>query len=145
MDEKDSKPIEAKVVLRRLTLEDFDALVAMQEESFPGMRPWLREQIASQLEIFPEGQFAIDVGAVGDRDSRAVPAHQLEVALDVHRLPRDAAVLQHALGQFAQVAIRTGVERHFPGAAHRESPLLRCSCGLYRRTSPGTAGRVKTG
>ena len=47
--------------MRQLTLDDFDALVAMQLRSFPGMKPWARDQIASQLAIFPEGQFAIDI------------------------------------------------------------------------------------
>lgn len=55
------KPFDSRLRLRQLTIDDFDALVAMQLRSFPGMRPWARDQIASQLSIFPEGQFAIDV------------------------------------------------------------------------------------
>jgi predicted amidohydrolase/ribosomal protein S18 acetylase RimI-like enzyme len=61
MDESGTRPFESRLRLRPLTIEDFDALVAMQVRSFPGMKPWAREQIASQLAIFPEGQFAIDV------------------------------------------------------------------------------------
>ena len=33
----------------------------MQLRSFPGMKPWGREQIESQLEIFPEGQLCIEL------------------------------------------------------------------------------------
>ena len=47
--------------LRPMRIEDFDAVVALQLGSFPGMKPWRREQIASQLAIFPEGQFVIEL------------------------------------------------------------------------------------
>ena len=47
--------------LRNLTMGDFDALVALQLKCFPGMKPWRREQIASQLAIFPEGQTVIEL------------------------------------------------------------------------------------
>lgn len=57
----DLKDFEWKIRVRPLTLDDFDALVAMQQRCFPGMRPWQREQIASQLQIFPEGQLCIEV------------------------------------------------------------------------------------
>jgi predicted amidohydrolase/GNAT superfamily N-acetyltransferase len=50
---------EWQVELRQLTLDDFDELVAMQKRCFPGMDGWTRAQIASQLEIFPEGQICI--------------------------------------------------------------------------------------
>ncbi len=50
---------EWQVELRPLTLDDFDELVAMQHRCFPGMDGWSRAQIASQLEIFPEGQLCI--------------------------------------------------------------------------------------
>jgi predicted amidohydrolase/GNAT superfamily N-acetyltransferase len=54
------KDFQTKIRLRNLKMEDFDALVAMQEQCFPGMKPWRREQIESQLKIFPEGQFVIE-------------------------------------------------------------------------------------
>ncbi len=55
------RPFDSRLRQRPLTLDDFDALVAMQIRSFPGMKPWGRDQIASQLAIFPEGQFVIDI------------------------------------------------------------------------------------
>lgn len=61
MADAPQRPFDSRLRLRPLTLEDFDALVAMQVRSFPGMNPWTRQQIASQIAIFPEGQFVIDI------------------------------------------------------------------------------------
>jgi len=61
MSDSEKKGLESRVRLRPLTMDDFDALVALQLKCFPGMRPWLREQIASQIAIFPEGQIVIEV------------------------------------------------------------------------------------
>jgi predicted amidohydrolase/GNAT superfamily N-acetyltransferase len=46
--------------VRPLTMADFGDLVAMQERCFPGMKPWTREQIESQLAIFPKGQLVVE-------------------------------------------------------------------------------------
>ncbi|MBK7642155.1 MAG: GNAT family N-acetyltransferase [Planctomycetes bacterium] len=46
--------------LRPMSIEDFEALIEMQALCFPGMLTWQREQIESQLSIFPEGQFVIE-------------------------------------------------------------------------------------
>ena len=47
--------------LRQMQLDDFDAVVALQLRCFPGMGPWQRSQIESQLRIFPEGQIVLDL------------------------------------------------------------------------------------
>lgn len=60
MDDADLKKFE-KLQLRPLAIEDFNALVALQLKCFPGMKPWRREQIESQLAIFPEGQMVIEL------------------------------------------------------------------------------------
>jgi predicted amidohydrolase/GNAT superfamily N-acetyltransferase len=60
VNETDLKKFET-LRLRNLTIDDFDALVALQLRCFPGMKPWKREQIASQLAIFPEGQHVIEI------------------------------------------------------------------------------------
>ncbi len=44
-----------------LAIDDFDALVEMQELSFPGMKTWGRDQIESQLRTFPEGQLCVEI------------------------------------------------------------------------------------
>jgi len=51
---------ERRTLLRPLRIEDFDALIEMQSLCFPGMTTWKREQIESQLAVFPEGQFVIE-------------------------------------------------------------------------------------
>lgn len=61
-----SKPIDLKqfewdIKVRGLTIDDFDELVAMQAKCFPGMALWKREQIESQLAIFPEGQLCVEI------------------------------------------------------------------------------------
>lgn len=61
MDTIDLKDHEWKTVVRRLTIDDFDALVEMQLKCFPGMHPWERDQIESQIKTFPEGQLAVEI------------------------------------------------------------------------------------
>jgi len=57
----DLKDYEWKTVVRRLTIDDFDDLVAMQRRCFPDMQPWGRDQIESQLERFPAGQIGVEI------------------------------------------------------------------------------------
>ncbi|MGB4741336.1 MAG: bifunctional GNAT family N-acetyltransferase/carbon-nitrogen hydrolase family protein [Fuerstiella sp.] len=57
----DLKEFEWKTTLRRLTVEDYDELIAMQKLCFPGMQPWGRDQIESQIQHFPAGQLAIEI------------------------------------------------------------------------------------
>ena len=59
MNAVDEEEIERRIVVRQLRLEDYQALVAMQQLCFPGMEAWRREQIESQLRHFPEGQIVI--------------------------------------------------------------------------------------
>ncbi len=60
MTKPDIKAFEKKIKVRPLTIDDFDRLVELQLNCFPGMVPWKREQVASQLEIFPEGQICVE-------------------------------------------------------------------------------------
>ena len=57
----DLSDFEQAIVLRQLTLDDFDDLLAMQAICFPGIVPWTREQFESQLRLFPEGQLCIEI------------------------------------------------------------------------------------
>ena len=54
------KTFEKKIKIRQITVEDFDDVVAMQARCFPGMVTWKRDQIESQVRLFPEGQFCIE-------------------------------------------------------------------------------------
>jgi predicted amidohydrolase/ribosomal protein S18 acetylase RimI-like enzyme len=56
----DLAEFETKLVVRPLTIEDFDRLIELQKRCFPGMGTWQREQIESQLSQFPEGQVCIE-------------------------------------------------------------------------------------
>lgn len=60
MEELDLKEFEEKLHLRQIRTEDYDRIVALQGECFPGMQTWNRKQIESQLAIFPEGQLCIE-------------------------------------------------------------------------------------
>jgi predicted amidohydrolase/ribosomal protein S18 acetylase RimI-like enzyme len=55
---------ERTLTIRPLRLEDYDRIIAMQAQCFPHMRPTTREQLASQLEHFPEGQIGVDYGGL---------------------------------------------------------------------------------
>lgn len=61
MEPLDLKTFEWKIVVRQLTIDDYDALIEMANLCFPGMNSWSREQIESQLEVFPEGQLCIEI------------------------------------------------------------------------------------
>ncbi len=61
MEPLDLTEFELKTVVRQLTIDDYDDLVAMANRCFPGMQAWGRDQIESQLSIFPEGQLCVEV------------------------------------------------------------------------------------
>jgi len=54
------RDFEKKIQLRQLRIEDHPDLVAMQGRCFPEMVTWGRDQIESQLQIFPEGQICLE-------------------------------------------------------------------------------------
>jgi predicted amidohydrolase/GNAT superfamily N-acetyltransferase len=51
---------EKKIAVRPIHIEDYDELIAMQRRCFPGMQPWTREQVESQLKMFSDGQLCIE-------------------------------------------------------------------------------------
>jgi predicted amidohydrolase/ribosomal protein S18 acetylase RimI-like enzyme len=56
----DLTSFEKNIVVRPVRMDDFDELVNLQLTCFPGMKPWIRGQIESQLRIFPEGQICLE-------------------------------------------------------------------------------------
>ena len=59
----------------RLTREtDFDDMIALTRRVYPASAPWTREQLASHLRVFPEGQFVavVDGRIVGMASSLIV-------------------------------------------------------------------------
>ncbi len=55
------KTLEKKIVLRQLKIEDYKEVIELQTLCFSGMQTWKLEQFKSQLNIFPEGQFCIEL------------------------------------------------------------------------------------
>lgn len=60
MEKIDLKTFEKSLIVRALRPEDYDAVVSLQLKCFPGMKPWSKGQIESQLAIFPEGQICVE-------------------------------------------------------------------------------------
>lgn len=56
----DPTALDQKLIVRNIRMDDYDQIVALQEKCFPGMKPWTREQLSSQLSIFPQGQICIE-------------------------------------------------------------------------------------
>ncbi len=61
MEPLNLEDFEWRIIVRQLTMDDYDALVAMAQRCFPGMQPWGRDQLESQLKIFPEGQLCVEI------------------------------------------------------------------------------------
>lgn len=57
----DISQFETELVVRNTRMEDFDRLLEMQKICFPTIPGWSRDQLASQLAIFPEGQMVIEI------------------------------------------------------------------------------------
>lgn len=60
MPDIDIQDFETKIRIRPLEPDDFDELAELQKLCFPGMEIWDREQIESQISIFPEGQLCVE-------------------------------------------------------------------------------------
>ena len=50
-----------RLVVRQLHKSDLKAIVEIQRRSFPTIEPWTREQLDSQLAMFPEGQLGVEI------------------------------------------------------------------------------------
>ena len=61
MEKLELERFEKRLSLRPTRIGDFDALLELGKRCFPGMQPWTRDHIASQLERFPEGQMVVEV------------------------------------------------------------------------------------
>lgn len=89
---QDGKPVEA--VVRNYGTEDFEQLIAIQQESFPPPFPadlwWNEEQLANHVKLYPEGAICVEVngeivgsitGLLVDFDP-AHPEHKWEEVTD---------------------------------------------------------------
>jgi len=48
------------IKIRLINIKDYDQIMHLQLKCFPTMKPWTKEQIQSQISIFPEGQLCIE-------------------------------------------------------------------------------------
>ncbi len=60
MPDVDIRDFETKIRTRSLRIEDYDELIELQHLCFPGMEIWGKDQIESQIKIFPEGQICVE-------------------------------------------------------------------------------------
>lgn len=65
MDILDLADFEQRVHVRVLTLEDFDAVVALQLTCFPTMKPWTLRQWRAMITRFQRGQLGVEVEGIG--------------------------------------------------------------------------------
>lgn len=88
---------ETKIRLRRIERGDYEALVAMQRRCFPGMELWTREEIESQVSIFPEGQLCIELEGevVASANSLIVDYDRYEDWHDWTRISDDGMIRNH--------------------------------------------------
>lgn len=52
--------LQKNIHVRQLELGDYEQIRELATKSFPGMQPWGKEQIESQLRTFPEGQIGVE-------------------------------------------------------------------------------------
>ncbi|MCB9898503.1 MAG: bifunctional GNAT family N-acetyltransferase/carbon-nitrogen hydrolase family protein [Planctomycetes bacterium] len=76
----DLSEFETRVHIRQLHADDYERLIEMQADCFPGMQTWAKEQIESQIATFPEGQLVIeyDGDIVASSASLIVDFHEYE-------------------------------------------------------------------
>ena len=48
------------IKIRQINLKDYEQIVSLQLKCFPTMKPWLKEHLQSQINIFPEGQLCVE-------------------------------------------------------------------------------------
>lgn len=98
MDPIDLKEYEWKINVRRLTMDDFDDLIAMQQECFPDMQTWKQEQIESQIATFPEGQICVEIdGKLAASSSSLMLDYQTNMAWhDWKKVADDGYIRNHA-------------------------------------------------
>jgi len=111
------RDFEKKTRVRTLTLEDYPTLAAMQERCFPGMIPWGRDQIESQLEIFPEGQICLEYDGrlVASSSSLVVEYDREEAWHDWKRVSDAGYIRNHAPDGDTLYGIEIMVDPEFRG------------------------------
>lgn len=58
---ENNKKIGGKITLRLLTKDDYERIKEIQEDCFPAMKPWSKEQWNAVIDKYPQGQIGIEV------------------------------------------------------------------------------------
>ncbi|MDT8341171.1 MAG: GNAT family N-acetyltransferase [Longimicrobiales bacterium] len=108
---------EKKIRLRQLTPRDYPALVEMQARCFPGMTPWSREQIESQIRHFPHGQLCLEYQGrlVASANSLVVDSDLYRDWHDWKRVADDGFIRNHTLDGDTLYGIEIMVDPEFRG------------------------------
>jgi len=108
---------EQKIRVRSLTMEDYPALVDMQLGCFPGMDPWSREQIESQIRTFPEGQICVELerSVVASSSSLIVDSDRYEDWHDWSRISDAGFIRNHDPGGDTLYGIEIMVDPAYRG------------------------------
>ncbi|MBU9720829.1 MULTISPECIES: GNAT family N-acetyltransferase [Bacillaceae] len=61
MNPLDMSKFEKKVIIRNIRHDDIDKIIQLSKICFPKMEPWKREHLESHLQVFPEGQFCVEL------------------------------------------------------------------------------------
>jgi predicted amidohydrolase/ribosomal protein S18 acetylase RimI-like enzyme len=111
------RDFERKIHMRRLTLDDYPALVELQECCFPGMKPWGRDQIESQLALFSEGQVCIEYRGrvVASSSSLVVEYDRYEDWQDWRVIADSGYIRNHTLDGDTLYGIEIMVDPEFRG------------------------------
>ncbi|MGK0362336.1 MAG: putative amidohydrolase/ribosomal protein S18 acetylase RimI-like enzyme [Bradymonadia bacterium] len=56
--------VDRRLVVRPLTVDDFDAVVALHARCFPTMDSWTLEEWAAQTRVFPDGQIGVELDGI---------------------------------------------------------------------------------
>lgn len=61
-----SERARAAIRVRRMKRTDFPGVIALTRQVYPHSRPWSEEQLASHLQIFPQGQIVAEDTSTGE-------------------------------------------------------------------------------
>lgn len=108
---------EKKIRIRQLRLDDYDDLVSMQKRCFPGMQPWGRDQIESQIAMFPEGQLCIEYDGrlVASSNSLVVDYDRYDDWQDWRQIADSGYIRNHTLDGDTLYGIEIMVDPDFRG------------------------------
>ena len=117
MDHADLEKHERKVLVRRLSVSDYPAVLRVQTDVFKTIEPWTRPQFLSQLRSFPEGQLGVEVDGelVAISSSLLISGHVATSAHDFDAVTDDGFIRNHREDGDYHYGIDIAVAREYQG------------------------------